>query len=61
MKTTKLYQEDVYIKEWRACITSITEHSKNNVQLCLTLDKTAFFPEGEGQRTQKQGQGPLLT
>ena len=59
MKTTKLYQEDVYIKEWRACITSITEHSKNKGQLCLTLDKTAFFPEGGGQSCDTGTIGPF--
>lgn len=46
MKTTRLYQQDRYIKEWDAQITSVTE-GKNG--LIITLDKSAFFPEGGGQ------------
>lgn len=56
--TTKLYQKDVYLKEWEAVILSIlpaTEEgedgspSSENRALLLTLDQTAFFPEGGGQ------------
>ena len=46
MKTTRLYQQDRYIKEWDAQITSVTE---DNGSLIVTLDKSAFFPEGGGQ------------
>jgi len=46
MKTTRLYQQDRYIKEWDAQVTSVTE---NNGSLIVTLDKSAFFPEGGGQ------------
>lgn len=42
MGTTKLYQQDVYIKEWDTEIEKIDE---NGVYLC----STAFFPEGGGQ------------
>lgn len=42
MYTTKLYQQNVYTREWDAKIVKITE---NNVY----LDQTAFFPEGGGQ------------
>lgn len=43
METTKLYQLDVYSREWDATITSIDENGK------VYLDRTAFFPEGGGQ------------
>ena len=46
MKTTRLYQQDRYIKEWDAQITSVTE---DDGSLIVTLDKSAFFPEGGGQ------------
>ena len=46
MKTTKLYQSDVYTKEWEAQITSVEETDSG---LLITLDQTAFFPEGGGQ------------
>lgn len=46
MKTTRLYQQDRYIKEWDAQITSIAE---DDGSLIVTLDKSAFFPEGGGQ------------
>lgn len=58
MKTTKLYQEDVYIKEWSARITSVTKHNNHEDQYCLTLDKTAFFPEGGGQSCDTGTIGP---
>lgn len=46
MKTTRLYQQDRYIKEWDAQITSV---KKDDGSLIVTLDKSAFFPEGGGQ------------
>lgn len=46
MSTTRLYQHDRYIKEWDAKITSITEDGD---KLIVTLDESAFFPEGGGQ------------
>lgn len=46
MKTTRLYQQDRYIKEWDAQVTSVTE---DDGSLIVTLDKSAFFPEGGGQ------------
>lgn len=46
MKTTRLYQSDRYIKEWDAQITSISQNGDN---LIITLDRSAFFPEGGGQ------------
>ena len=42
MNTTKLYQSDVYTKEWDAEVTRVTEDG-------IYLDRTAFFPEGGGQ------------
>lgn len=49
MNTTKLYQKDVYIKNWTADITSAAKSEKHDDQYILTLDRTAFFPEGGGQ------------
>lgn len=54
METTKLYKSDVYIKEWEAHITSCEKStadgiSENEEAYLITLDKTAFFPEGGGQ------------
>ena len=55
MQTTRLYQHDRYIKEWDAVITSITDNGDN---LVITLDKTAFFPEGGGQSCDLGSIGP---
>lgn len=49
MKTTKLYQTDTYIKSWDAVITSVKKNEKDDGSLTITLDRTAFFPEGGGQ------------
>lgn len=46
MNTTKLYQTDRYRTEWEAQVTSV---KRENDTLLLTLDQTAFFPEGGGQ------------
>lgn len=42
----RLYYEDSHIREFEASVTGIFE-TKNG--LAVTLDKTAFFPEGGGQ------------
>ena len=44
--TKKLYQQDVYLKEWNAKILEVQEEGDF---LTLELDQTAFFPEGGGQ------------
>lgn len=49
MKTTKLYQNDTYMKEWDASVTSVEKDEKADDRLIVTLDRTAFFPEGGGQ------------
>lgn len=45
--TTKLYEENAYIKEFQAQVLSCDECKDGYL---LTLDKTAFFPEGGGQQ-----------
>lgn len=55
MLTTRLYQQDRYIKEWEATITSIT---KKDDHLIITLDQSAFFPEGGGQSCDLGNIGP---
>ena len=58
--TTKLYQQDVYTRSWDAQITSVAPHAKagepaagtaaqDQPAFDVTLDRTAFFPEGGGQ------------
>ena len=47
--TTRLYQNDVYIKEWDAKITSVEFSCEEAGLAAVTLDRTAFFPEGGGQ------------
>ena len=47
MTVRKLYQENVYTKEWDAIITKVLDASGGMVK--VTLDQTAFFPEGGGQ------------
>ena len=49
MKITKLYQQDRYLKNWTARITSVRASDETPGQFTLTLDQTAFFPEGGGQ------------
>ena len=49
MKITKLYQQDRYLKNWTARITSVRASDETTGQFTLTLDRTAFFPEGGGQ------------
>ena len=47
MSTTKLYQSDVYIKEWTTVICDVA--ADLNGKPALHLKETAFFPEGGGQ------------
>lgn len=46
MNTIKLYQEDVYLKEFYANIEKVLQEKEGDL---LVLDRTAFFPEGGGQ------------
>ncbi len=48
--TVKLYENDSYIKEFEATVLSCEEHKDGYL---LTLDRTAFFPEGGGQQADK--------
>ena len=48
--TEKLYLNDSYIKEFTASVLSCTE---NGEKYDVILDKTAFFPEGGGQASDK--------
>ena len=45
--TTKLYQKDVYLKEWDASIVSVTV--AGDCLYHIVLDQSAFFPKGGGQ------------
>lgn len=47
MTVRKLWQEDVYTKEWDAVITEVAPADNGNYK--IYLDQTAFFPEGGGQ------------
>ena len=44
--TEKLYYEDAYITEFTAYVTGCSE---NKGRYEITLNRTAFFPEGGGQ------------
>ena len=46
MNTVRLYQKNVYLKEFNAKITSLSREDKD---IIVTLDQTAFFPTGGGQ------------
>lgn len=46
MATTRLYQNDRYLKKWETTVTSVTQ---KNDRMILTLAESAFFPEGGGQ------------
>lgn len=48
MKTRRLYYEDSYIKEFKAEAISC---EKRDGFYAVVLDKTAFFPEGGGQKS----------
>ena len=45
--TVKLYEDNAYIKEFDATVLSCEECKSGYL---ITLDKTAFFPEGGGQQ-----------
>ena len=54
--TVRLYQENVYTREWDAAITSVTPADPEGAAAkagrpvyAITLDRSAFFPEGGGQ------------
>ena len=47
MKTERLYYSDSYIKEFEALVVSCEKLEKG---FKVILDKTAFFPEGGGQK-----------
>ena len=47
MKTEKLYYSDSYLKEFSALVASCEKIEKGYK---VVLDKTAFFPEGGGQK-----------
>lgn len=47
MTARRLYQEDVYIREWDAVITRCEDAGDGTAR--IHLDQTAFFPEGGGQ------------
>ena len=49
MKTIRLYQDDRYIREWEATITSVSQICDSEASFIVTLDQSAFFPEGGGQ------------
>ena len=46
METRKLYYEDSHIKEFTATVLTCEEREKGYL---VTLDQTAFYPEGGGQ------------
>lgn len=46
METVKLYYEDAYLREFEATVLSCEEGKGGWL---VTLDKTAFYPEGGGQ------------
>lgn len=49
MKTVRLYQDDRYIREWEATVTSVSQICDSEASFIVTLDQSAFFPEGGGQ------------
>lgn len=46
MQTTKLYYEDCHLREFTAVVTGCEKTEKGYL---VTLDQTAFYPEGGGQ------------
>ena len=51
MITTRLYEQDSYLKEFDATVVACDKVSEDEYQ--LVLDTTAFFPEGGGQGADK--------
>ena len=51
MITTRLYEQDSYLKEFDATVVACDKVSEDEYQ--LVLDATAFFPEGGGQGADK--------
>ena len=49
MRTVRLYQDDRYIREWVATVTSVSQICDSEASFIVTLDQSAFFPEGGGQ------------
>lgn len=47
MKTERIYETDVYCKEFTAAVLSCVPGKKKGYE--VVLDRTAFFPEGGGQ------------
>ena len=48
--TEKLYDKDSHIKEFSATVLSCEKSGEN---YAVTLNKTAFFPEGGGQESDR--------
>ena len=46
METEKLYYENAFLRDFTARVEACTEEKKG---WCITLDRTAFYPEGGGQ------------
>lgn len=46
MPTQRLYYEDAYLQQFTAVVTSCEAQKDGYV---VTLDRTAFYPEGGGQ------------
>lgn len=46
--TERLYYQDAYIKEFNACVTGCGK-DRNQDRYRITLDRSAFYPEGGGQ------------
>ena len=55
MSTEKLYYSDSHISEFEATVTSCVPDGEKYL---ITLDRTAFFPEGGGQPSDKGYIGP---
>lgn len=58
METKKLYYDDVYCRAFTARVTGCVQEKKTWL---VTLDQTAFYPEGGGQparpRHARRGEG----
>ena len=46
MNTKRLFKEDVYMRDSKALVTSISNMDNKTL---ITLDQTIFFPTGGGQ------------